>query len=314
MAAHLLSVVLPTHNRSGWLERAARSVLAQEGELELIIVDDASTDDTPVVSERLAADRRVRVVANPVSLGPGGSRNRGMEEARGDLVGFCDDDDTWVPGAAAAVRDRFALEPMVGVVTSWHRVVHDESAAVAVFRGPVRYGPEELLWYNLVALPFGVIRRTLFPGELSVDTSLPSCEDWDLWLRCAQHRPICTIPRALYTYHQHGGSRVTRGNDGPAVGRQRFLDKHAASMSTSCRLYHQLAVSHLRGGRPAVAARAATQLGSPAAATCAGSLFVAGAAAGIIGARLGDPGLPARLVARLVGPRAGTEQPARVRS
>ena len=72
MAAHLLSVVLPTHNRPERLERAARSVLAQEGaELELLIVDDASSDRTPEVTESLADDPRVRLLCNPESLGPG---------------------------------------------------------------------------------------------------------------------------------------------------------------------------------------------------------------------------------------------------
>lgn len=217
MPAHLLSVVLPTRNRPVWLERAARSVLDQRTvELELVIVDDASSDCTPEIAGRLAADRRVRVLRNEEPLGPGGSRNRGMAAARGDLLGFCDDDDAWLPGAARIIVDCFETDNRIGVVTSWHQVGHDATGRVAIYRGPLSYGYRQLLWFNFVALPFGVIQRHLFPDDLAVDTALPSCEDWDLWLRCAQTQPIRTLPHVLYAYHQHGESRVTRGVPPPA--------------------------------------------------------------------------------------------------
>ena len=186
-------------------------MLAQEGaELELLIVDDASSDRTPEVTESLADDPRVRCPCNPESLGPGGSRNRGIAAARGDLLGFCDDDDAWLPGAASVVLERFDTDTEVGVVTSWHRVVHDRTGRTALFKGPLTYGADHLLWFDLVAIPFGVIRRAMFPDDLAVDAGLRSCEDWDLGLRCAQTRPIATAPGALYNYHQHGGDRVTR--------------------------------------------------------------------------------------------------------
>ncbi len=126
---------MPTHNRPERLERAAQSVLAQEGaELELLIVDDASSDRTPEVAERLAGDPRVRLLRNAESLGPGGSRNRGIAAARGDLLGFCDDDDAWLPGAASVVLERFDTDSEVGVVTAWHQVVHDRTGRTALFR------------------------------------------------------------------------------------------------------------------------------------------------------------------------------------
>jgi hypothetical protein len=302
--AHLLSVVMPTRNRPGQLERAARSVLAQEGvELELVIVDDASSDGTPEVADRLGADPRVRIVRNGASLGPGGSRNQGIAVARGDLLGFCDDDDEWLPGAASVTLDRFAADTEVGVVTSWHQVVHDQTGRTVPFRGPLEYRAEQLLWFNFVALPFGIIRRSLFPGDLAVDADLPSCEDWDLWLRCAQIRPICTVPRFLYGYHQHGGVRVTRNGSGDLVGRQGFLDKHASSMSPSCRLYHEFVVAQLAGGRAALVERARAAYRTPVAASVAASVLGAGAAAGAIGMRRGDPGLPARVLAVVLGRR-----------
>ncbi len=304
---------MPTHNRPDRLERAARSVLAQRDvELELVVVDDASSDHTPEVAERLAADPRVRLVRNPEPLGPGGSRNRGIAAARGDLLGFCDDDDTWLPGAASVVLERFASDTEVGVDTSWHQVVHDHTGRTTLFRGPLSYGAAHLLWFDLVAIPFGVIRRAMFADDLAVDADLRSCEDWDLWLRCAQTRPITTVPRALYSYHQHGGDRVTREDSGPVLGRQGFLDRHAGSMSPSCRAYHELVVAELGRGRGAVAGRLVADYRTPVRAAVAVSVLAAGSVASAIGVRRRDPGLPARMMRRLlarttVDPKEATE-------
>lgn len=304
MPAHLMSVVMPTRNRPEWLERAARSVLDQRtAELELVIVDDASSDGTSEVLARLAGDGRVQVVRNDEPLGPGGSRNRGMAVALGDLVGFCDDDDTWLPGTARTVLDVFDADSEVGVVTSWHRVVHDATGRTVNYRGPLAYGYRQLLWFNFVALPFGVIRRTMYPDDLAMDTTLPSCEDWDLWLRCARTRPIRTVPQVLYAYHQHSDTRVTRGGSADRIGRQRFFDKHAEAMTPACRRYHELVVAQLDAGRAGLRKQLTAAYRTPAAATLAGSVLAVGAAGGFVGSRRRDPGLGARLTAVLLGAR-----------
>jgi hypothetical protein len=302
MPAHLISVVMPTRNRPAMLERAARSVLDQGAAgIELVVVDDASSDETPQVLDRLACDGRVRVVRNTESMGPGATRNRGIAAASGDLLGFCDDDDAWLPKAANTVLGAFAEHPEVGVVTAWHRVVHEPGGQTAVFRGPLRFGADQLRWFDFVAVPFGVIRRDLFGPDLGVDPDLPSCEDWDLWLRCAESRPVQTLPAVLYAYHQHRGSRVTRGGSAFVEGRRRFLAKHSESMSASCRLYHELVVAQLGGGRRAVAERLASAHRRPVAAALAASVLGVGAAASAVAGRRRDPGLPARLTAGLLG-------------
>ncbi len=302
MTTPLLSVVMPTHNRPVQLERAARSVLDQSvSALELVIVDDASTDDTPSVTERLAEDPRVRVVRNDISKGPGGARNGGIAVTNGDLLGFCDDDDAWLPGAAATLVGALESDPDLGVVTSWHRVVHDGSGRTVVYRGPTTFGADDLLWFNFVALPFGIIRRSHF-GELSFDETLPPCEDWDLWLRCAQLRPIEAVPRVLYSYHQHGGDRVTNRGDGDRGGRAKFLDKHAHSMTTACRIYHQAVIAEQEEGRSAMLrVLAAASPAAPAAAAFASSVLATSFATSTLGMRRGDPGFPSRVMARLVG-------------
>ena len=293
---------MPAHNRPEQLERAARSVLDQHGiPVELIIVDDASTDTTPDVVARLAEEPAVTVLRNEVSTGPSGARNRGIEKANGDYLAFCDDDDEWLPGAAALLVGDLESKPDVGAVTSWHQVVHSERNTPVEYRGPTGFGANELLWFNFVALPFGVIRRNAFAGDIRFDTDLRGNEDWDLWLRCAQERPFGVMPRILYRYHQHGGVRVTGARDALAAGQQKFLDKHRHAMSAACVTYHVALIANLRSGRPAMLrALRVEALRDPAGAAAAAAVLSAGFAASALARRRHDPGLPARVMRRMV--------------
>lgn len=100
----LLSLVIPTFNAAGTLARALDSVLAQQGadELELLVVDDCSSDDTLKVAEAFARQHaQVRVLQTATNGGPGVARNLGMDAARGDWIGFLDADDELAVGALA---------------------------------------------------------------------------------------------------------------------------------------------------------------------------------------------------------------------
>jgi len=293
---------MPTHNRSDKLDRAARSVLDQQGvEVELVIVDDASSDGTPELTARLAEDSRVRVVRNEVSLGPSGTRNAGISQASGEFLGFVDDDDALLPGAAATMIGALEADPELGAVTPWYQVVHERQGRTVEFRGPVGYGAEQLLWFNFIGIPFGVIRRSLFQQDIAFDPLLPVSEDWDVWLRCAQERPFAVVPKSLYSYHQHGGLRVTQVGDDRRSGFQHFLDKHASAMTSSCRTYHEAVIAGQIDGRSAIG-RVLTTAGrhSPADAALAAAVLGAGYAASSIGTSRGDPGLPSRFVYRLL--------------
>ncbi|HUI03238.1 MAG TPA: glycosyltransferase family A protein [Acidimicrobiales bacterium] len=302
----LVSVVLPTRDRAEDVVRAATSVLSQDLEaLELVVVNDSSTDDTARVLDELAGrDDRVHVVETEAPLGPCEARNRGLAVARGEIVGFCDDDDRWLPGIGSALTAFLDARPELAMVSSWHVVEHAATGRSAVFRGPLRFGTEALLWQNVVGLPFALIRRGALSFEVGFDPALPTGEDWDLFLRCAQERPVCTVPHVGYLYTQHGGTRVTRSADAQAVGRRGFLAKHGAAMSSACRLYHQAVLAGYDGGRPAMAgALRAGAVSHPVGAGCAALVLAASLGAHRVGQRRGDPGLQARVMARLVSPR-----------
>lgn len=299
----LLSVVLPTHDRADDVGRAATSVLSQDfRDLELIVVDDASSDSTPEVLDQLAdRDQRVRVIRNDSALGPCEARNVGLAGAKGELVGFCDDDDAWLPGAARLLVEFVRATPGVAAASSWHEVSHSGLDGAAIFRGPLDYGAGHLLWQNFVALPFGVINRSALSFEVRFDPELPTGEDWDLWLRCSQQGSVRTLPQVCYRYNQHGRPRVTRTADAQVIGRRNFLAKHGGSMTPACRLYHRTVLAGYLHGRAGMGrALAADRLSSPRDKALVSLLLASSMVASRVGQRRGDPGLQARLMASLV--------------
>jgi glycosyltransferase involved in cell wall biosynthesis len=293
----LLSVVIPTHDRPDRLGDAVRSVLAQDHRaLEIVIVDDGSGPATAEVLDRLTAeDDRVVAVRNEVSAGASAARNRGVALARGELVGFCDDDDLWLPGAAAAIVAH--LGPDVGMIYGQHQRLIEHSGRLVTYRPPVGADAELMRWVNVLGTCFGVARRALVGDQLHFDTGLITSEDWDMWLRCAEVAPMRLVPTPLYRYIQHGDERVTTLPNTYAEGYHRFLAKHRASMTPACIAHHELTFHLATHDRAGILAQLRGGLRHP---SILGAVAMVGGevAAGRRGRRTGDPGLPLRLASR----------------
>jgi glycosyltransferase involved in cell wall biosynthesis len=183
-----VSVVVPTRNRSELLAVTLRSVLRQRDvDLEVLVVDEASTDGTPAMLAALA-DPRVRTIRHDVPRGVSTARNQGAAEARGEWVAFTDDDDVWAPdkldrqlGAAEAAGRDWAYAGSVNIADGFH-VVH----------GVPPLPPEQvaaaLPHYN--AVPGGgsnvVVRREILRRVGPFDVRLLNTEDWEMWIRLAE--------------------------------------------------------------------------------------------------------------------------------
>jgi glycosyltransferase involved in cell wall biosynthesis len=293
----LLSVVLPTHDRPERLRDAALSVLQQDHpSLELVVVDDGSAAPTArALDEITSADPRVVVVRNEQPLGSSAARNAGLARARGELVAFCDDDDTWPPGAASAAVA--ASTPWTGVVYGWHQVFHEHSGRCITFRPPADCGPSLMRWVNVPWILSGVARRSVLGDALRFDPDLRTSEDWDLWLRCADVAPMTLVPTPLYRYVQHGGERVTRGAAGPDDGQRRFLDKHRSTMTPGCIAYHELTIA-LSTGDPKVGLEEVAALAVHPSRVGPASLLAGEVLVGKVGRRRQDPGLSLRFATR----------------
>jgi len=205
VAAHsLISVIIPTFDRGARLAAAIESVLDQEGPLELIVVDDGSTDDTANVvggfGERVRYERRAH-------RGVSAARNHGVRVARGSWIAFLDSDDEWLPGKLGAQRRYHAEHGDVPVSQTGEIWIRDGVRVNACKHHAKPSGDVFLpsLERCLVSPSAVVLRRDLFLAAGGFDESLPVCEDYDLWLRLALRARFGLIGEPLMV--KYGGHR-----------------------------------------------------------------------------------------------------------
>ena len=117
----LLTVVVPTYNRSSRLKNSLNNyLLCDRSDIEFIVIDNASQDDTPeVINEFLDRDTRIRYIRNPVNIGANRSIFRAFLEARSSLIMILPDDDSYTPGFIGLVVNAFSRHPNVGIVHSY---------------------------------------------------------------------------------------------------------------------------------------------------------------------------------------------------
>jgi hypothetical protein len=218
----LVTVIVPTHNRRHLLREAIDSALTQQGvDVEVVVVDDRSTDGTAQWLDREYAGKPVRVLANDGPRGPASARNTGLAAARGELVALLDSDDRFLPGHLAAARDAFERHPEVDVL--FGSAVYERNGISDDYMGPnfarklatapvalaepsLRVFKPEFLdhllahgcWFNLSSV---VLRRTA--ASMRMDEDLRVAEDYLFWVRLSQqHRFGClTEPQIRYLLH-----------------------------------------------------------------------------------------------------------------
>src|SRR6266545_7755936 len=200
-----VSVVVPTRNRRQFLRLSVFSALRQRGvEVEVIVVDDASTDGAAAMVSSLA-DRRVRLLRQDSRGGVSAARNRGIEEASGEWLAFLDDDDLWAPEKLV-----LQLESATRAGRTWAYAedvnVDDDLRVLSAFRPPT---PEQVMEalprYNPV--PSGasniIVRADALAAVGPFDPDLRRTEDWDLWIRMARTGPPACVSRPLVGYRFH---------------------------------------------------------------------------------------------------------------
>jgi hypothetical protein len=206
-AAPRVTVLLPVHNGQRWLGEAVGSVLGQTfGDLELLVVDDGSTDATPEILAGVD-DPRLRVVRNPENLGLVGALNRGLGEARGELVARMDADDVCRPDRLARQVAYLDAHPEVGIVGSRMRQVDADGHPVTPIYGDVPTSPGRirwlLWWHNVVNHPTVVIRRRLLEEVGGWAADAWPADDYDLWLRAADRAGVANLADVLLDYRWH---------------------------------------------------------------------------------------------------------------
>jgi glycosyltransferase involved in cell wall biosynthesis len=241
----LVSAVIPTHNRSAMLERALRSVFAQTyPRLEIVVVDDGSTDDTQIVIERLQAERPIVYVRNPRPMGAPAARNRGIAAATGLFVAGLDDDDEWLPYRIERLVD--AYDASFSCVTSDDLLVRP--SRTLRWRKKRVITRRDILLSNMVGNQVLVEReRILEIGGF--DESLPAAQDYDVWIRLVErYGPVLSVREALQRVHIAHAGRITTST-AQYRGYLAVYAKHRDKMDRRQRAY-QLYLIRRQVGKP----------------------------------------------------------------
>jgi glycosyltransferase involved in cell wall biosynthesis len=215
-----ITVVIPAYNAAATLDATTDSVRLQTYEqLEILIIDDGSTDETMEIAQRHAAeDPRIRVISQP-NGGVASARNRGLAEASSELVALVDADDVWHPEKIERQVRVIEANPEMSLVCTGYSVIDEVGRVVQVVGGstPKRVDFLDLCRRNFIGNGSSALMRraeaTKFGGY---DATLrerggQGCEDLKLYLQMAENSVLGFIPLPLTGYRQTRGNMSSDG-------------------------------------------------------------------------------------------------------
>lgn len=228
--APAVSVILPVHNAGPYLHRAIASILEQSfRELELIVIDDGSTDGSGAVIASFT-DPRIRAFVQP-NQGIVATLNRGIELARGRYIARMDADDESLPDRLAMQVAMLDADPGIAVAATFVDLIDPEGRPAGQWASD-RAAPDEasiralLPRTNCIAHPSVMIRRSAL-GRMRYEPKQQGMEDWDLWLRmAARGLRIAKLPEALVRYRVHGASIMSDQKRAVPLRRRLLAARH----------------------------------------------------------------------------------------
>lgn len=233
----LVTVIIPTKNRLSLLKRAIESVRKQTWtNIEIIIIDEASTDGTKeYLRELQQTDICVKVVFNTTSVGAAQSRNLGIELAKGDFIAFIDDDDEWMPEKTRKQIDFLTHNSEYVAVTCDFEIIHKKGKlGLKIKRIPLTLDKQELLCYNFLGGASMCLAKTSALKEINgFNPSLPSCQDWDLWLKLLSVGKIGVLSEPLVRYYSQNEDRISSKLNNVYEGRRSIYFSYRNQMTES---------------------------------------------------------------------------------
>jgi uncharacterized coiled-coil protein SlyX len=223
-----VTLIVPTRDRAGLVERTIESLLAQDyGALELIVLDDGSTDDTQRLLERYArsADGRFRWSRHQ-HMGQAQTLNRGFEMAEGELVGYVSSDDLLLPGAVTRLVEEIRDYPQAVLVYPTYRVIDEAGEVIGAMNPPEYSRAESVRLQDTIVGPGAIFRRGAVEQAGGWNPDYLYLGDFDFWLRLSGVGGFRRIPEPLACWRRHDGA-LTVANRGPdmAFERIRLLDE-----------------------------------------------------------------------------------------
>ncbi len=251
---------MPSFNYARYLPLAINSVLSQSySDLELIITDDCSTDNSrEIVEHWKRLDGRVVPVLHDVNRGLAGARNSGLAVSSGEFVALCDADDIWLPDKLKTQMECFRTRPELGLVHSDSAIIDSDGnltgqrfSSLFHRNGQVTSGNlfEELCQRNFLCVPTVILRREAIQYAGGFDKTLRSLEDWVCWTKVSTQYPFLYVDDALVQYRIHGAGLSSNSKnmaDNRVKALQILLDSVSdIPLKTRAKMQYSLGMSFL---------------------------------------------------------------------
>ena len=209
-----VSVIIPTCNRAAFLPGAVQSAKQAGSHLEIIVVDDASTDETPEVCRQLSDIRYIRL---PQHAGLAGARNAGIRASTAEIVAFLDDDDLRLPDSLDSQVRALDASPTAafcyGQVLIADPLRQLPTGEILPQRCPDGDIFWELLEQNFIPVPSVVARRKALIEAQMFSDGLKGVEDWQLWLRITESQPVVAVQEPVALYRKANNSSGQLSSD-----------------------------------------------------------------------------------------------------
>lgn len=256
----LISVLIPTYNAGIYIEKTLQSVLEQTYQnIEIIVVDDGSTDDTEIILKKFD-DPRLHYIKQTNSGGPAKPRNVGIAASKGEYIALFDSDDLMLPTKLSTQIEALKATPDAAFCcTNFSKIDECGKITTAAFWetnknfqnldkskqdtfGNYYYYPNELtnnlLIHNFVATSSVLIRKDVLDKIGGFDESLANADDYDMWLRISPHYSYILIPQVMHQYRLREGNITSRGIYKLVDGRVAVLKRHMNKASNKTTASH----------------------------------------------------------------------------
>ena len=242
------SIVVPSYNQGRYIEETIHSVLDQEyPEKELIVIDGGSTDETVEVIRKY--EDRIAYWVSERDRGQAHAVNKGFAAATGDIFGWQNSDDVYLPGAFGKVASEIAARPEAGVYYGHIRFMNGDGIAVDENRAvPVRMF--NLLYDgSLVRNQASFFRRSVWETVGGLDEDFRFCMDRDLFLRAAHlGMDFCLVREFLGAFRVHGESKTSTLQAAKRREDERLMARYASSTGPMRRRFGKFASLAFRTG------------------------------------------------------------------
>lgn len=256
----LVSIIIPAYNSARWISAAIESVLCQSyPHWELIIIDDASSDETANIasqyaereyakkggSSTISENEKIRLLQNPANLGISKTRNLGLHEARGTLIAMLDSDDIWLDEhklekqveafekatIVTSVGTKNATPRPLGIVGTWMTTIDENSTPIR----QLRFAEDDASIRSTILYKNHIMQSSvLFLKEAALDAggydeNLRTMEDHDLWLKIGETYSFAVLPIYALGYRIHSGGITHRKRRNVALSELRVIWRHRHS-------------------------------------------------------------------------------------